>query len=158
MNIGKGQKLAALLVSGWSRRDQRWLLGKLPSRQRHVLKSLIGEIERWPQTPPLMSGEAWIEQGADVVPADTPGNELEPITPLLQSLPAPWAARVLQCWNVSDTQMTQLVTDALQANAVTEAIHQLAQPVPQRLAAAIRELSLRTTDPTSLHQREHSNG
>lgn len=141
MSSTHGQKLAALLLAGWSKRDRDWALRQLPAHQRASLIPLLRELAG--KSLPPMSMEMIGALTGHLHSACPRTGELAPLRPLLRTLPSRWASRLLQAWDVPAAEARSLIDDEAKADAIVRALDKPARPIPPRLAASLRELSTR---------------
>lgn len=140
MSTPAGLRRTALLLAALAPADRRWALARLPAALRPALRRLSAEAQRL-GLPADVVQEALQERPTAPSPAATE-DDLAPLVPVLGSLPASWASRVLQAWSVSADKAEALLGERADLGSLRA---ELARPtaLPPRLALALREASLR---------------
>ncbi len=142
MSAADPLRRTAILLAGWSRRDREWALTRLPSSRRLTLRRLIDEVQALRLPGNLLHDAPESANAAAVADHAEAAGDLAPLAPLLRSLPAPWAIRVLQAWSATPANVAALfAADPRLADLQRQL--DAAPTLPPLLARTLREASLR---------------
>lgn len=140
-----GTRKAAILLTNLAARDRRWLMRRLPSEWRSVLKPLIDEAGR------LGSHDSEVVLGALGLDATEPVSAEAPLPEVLLAgmagLSPAWAARVLAACAPDHLGLYATHCDAAQAEATRQEFARVRGMLPPKLAEALgRAVRARGTD------------
>lgn len=140
-----GTRKAAVLLASLAASDRRWLMRRLPSAWRSVLKLLIDDAGR------LGSHDSELVRGALGLDATEPASAVAPLPEVLLAgmagLSPAWAARVLAACAPDHLGLYATHCDPAQAEATRQEFARVRGTLPPKLADALgRAVRARGTD------------